>query len=351
MNWANWNGNGAMMMKEVSIIEAGLRCCKQYKQQLYSVFQTVFKTTAQACASQTATPPSYLPTANLSVVPSFCENVTPKASSKHSSKHSLRQSPQRAPLQSVKAASPQAVTDESKVHMPRPMGTLTEIRSYSSADCSSTDCSSTDCAGTDDAGEQHGLQPLLPALAGFCRDRWLVLVSPPQRPNIAELTAAGIDPARVLLVHADASNRVGVSELKSGLKSNGLKIVEQALRSGNCGAVLAWLQACDVPALQRLRRAAVAGQAWGVMFREGEAEAQGESEYEAERENDLAMQAEQRRFVPSTRQPTKPLVENPRQTVAQVVSIHCGSDKPSNCVSDDSAGKKTETTQLEMAIN
>lgn len=341
MNWVNSSGNGDMMLKEVSIFESAWRWCKQYKQQLRSAVQTaVF----QASTSQASALPKDLPTANLSIVPSFSENISPK----QFSKHSVRQSPQRAPqqkLKSVQAVIPASVTDKTKPQKPRPMGTLTEIRSYSSADCTDTE----------DAGEQHGLEQLLPALAGFCRDRWLVLVSPPRRPDIAELTAAGIDPARVLLVHADASNGLGVSGLKDGtkvgIKRNGLKIIEQALRSGNCGAVLAWLQTCDVPTLQRLRRAAVAGQAWGVMFREGEVGGEGEGEHEAERENDLAMQAEQRRFLPSTRQPTKPLVENPRQTVAQVVSIHCGSDKSSDCVIDDSAGKKTETIQLEMAIN
>jgi cell division inhibitor SulA len=318
-----------MMLKEVSIIEAAWRWYKQYKQQLRSVVQTsVF----QAATSQTAALPNDLPTATLSVVPSFAENVTPKQLSK--------QSPKRVPqqkLQSVKAAITVAVTDETKIHKPRPMGTLTEIRSYSSIDC----------ASSEEDGSLNGLQQLLPALAGFCRDRWLVLVSPPRRPNIAELTAAGIDPARVLLVHADASNRLGVSGLKGGLKSNGLKIVEQALRSGNCGAVLAWLQTCDVPTLQRLRRAAVAGQAWGVMFREGGIE----TESEGEGKRDLTMQAEQRRFVPSNMQPTKPLAEKMQRSMAQVVSIHCGSDKPSDYVSDDSAGKKTETVQLEMAIS
>lgn len=348
MNWVNWSGNGIVMMKETSMIEAAWRLYKQYKQQRRSAVQTSVSqasttraSTTRASTSQASALPKDLHTAKLSVVSSFAENLTPKQSPKRAPLHMPLHAPQQK-LHSVQAAMSVAVTDKTEPQKPRPMGTLTEIRSYSSSDFSISE----------EHGTQSGLQPLLPALAGFCRDRWLVLVSPPRRPNIAELRSAGIDPARVLLVHADASNRPGVSGVKgglksNGLKSNGLKIVEQALRSGNCGAVLAWLQACDVPTLQRLRRAAVAGQAWGVMFREGDIE----TKSEGEGKSDLTMSAEQRRFVPSSIQPTKPLAEKEQRGMAQVVSIHCGSDKPSACVNDDSAGRKTETVQLEMAIN
>ena len=138
----------------------------------------------------------------------------------------------------------------------RPMGTLTEIRR----------CTGADPATVANGDEPGALQQLLPALAGFCHDRWLVLVSPPQRPQIAELTAAGIDPSRVLLVHAHDS----AGHKNAAQKNTGLKTVEKALQSGTCGAVVAWLEECDISTLQRLRHAAVAGHAWGVMFREGE---------------------------------------------------------------------------------
>ena len=65
--------------------------------------------------------------------------------------------------------------------------------------------------------------------------------------------AVGIDPARVLRIYPGADK--------------GLAILEQTLRSGTCGAVLAWLGRGDAQTLDRLRRAAEAGNAWGVLFR------------------------------------------------------------------------------------
>ena len=329
MNWVNWNGNGLVMMKEISMIEAAWRFCKKG---LHSVAQAV---AVPAAANQVSVQPQYLFKRDSVGAPSFPENtVIQSAQSQH-----------------VQPTTPEAIANEVRAHMPRPMGALTEIRSYSGAD------SDAGCRNSEAGEEQNGLQQLLPALAGFCRDRWLVLVSPPRRPNVAELTAAGIDPARVLLVHAHDSN---------GLGSKGLKVVEQALRSGNCGAVLAWLQACDVPTLQRLRRAAVAGQAWGVMFREGGIEGHdktgGEvdsetdwdaasSEAEVQCQSDLAMQAEQQRFVSSNTSPKTSLIENSQQSVAQVVSIHSGLAKASGYVSENNVVQESETTQLEMAIN
>lgn len=126
-----------------------------------------------------------------------------------------------------------------------PAGALTEIRSISNSILSH---------GMDQSQNmRQELSQLLPALAGFCQQRWLVLVAPPCVPTVAELTLAGLDPARVLLVHAGSVN--------------GFTVLEKALRSGTCGAVLAWLADSDMQALERLRRAAEEGNAWGVLFR------------------------------------------------------------------------------------
>jgi cell division inhibitor SulA len=146
----------------------------------------------------------------------------------------------------------------------RPKGTLTEIRRYTA-----------DEQGTD---EQSALQQILPALAGFCHDRWLVLVAPPQRPMTEEMEAAGIDPKRVLVVHVN--------------DSNGLSVVENALRSGTCGAVLSWLENCDSASLTRLRKAAVAGHAWGVMFREKTVAYQGQTKNTATMHQQLDVPAD-----------------------------------------------------------
>jgi len=44
-------------------------------------------------------------------------------------------------------------------------------------------------------------------------------------------------------------------------------VLEQSLRSGTCGAVLAWLEKGDAEMLDHLRQAAEAGNTWGVLFR------------------------------------------------------------------------------------
>ncbi|MBL1277539.1 MAG: hypothetical protein COB30_015765 [Ectothiorhodospiraceae bacterium] len=149
---------------------------------------------------------------------------------------------------------------ESRLPSWRPKGTITEVRRYSCAENTHGD-SENKCRGNADveAGDRiNELQTLLPALAGFCRDRWLVLIAPPHRPDIAALTAAGIDPSRVLIIHAHARHHNS---------ENDLQIVEAALRSGTCGAVVAWLETCDATTLVRLKKSAETGHAWGVMFR------------------------------------------------------------------------------------
>lgn len=99
------------------------------------------------------------------------------------------------------------------------------------------------------------LQLLLPTLARLSEQRrWIAWVAPPYVPYAPALAAAGVDPARVLLVHPRAGG-------------DGLAIIEECLRSGTCGAVLAWPMAGDGSAVRRLQAAAAEGNTWGVLFR------------------------------------------------------------------------------------
>lgn len=141
-----------------------------------------------------------------------------------------------------------SVSGKASAAMPEtlPAGTLTEIRSisYLGAPCG---------AEAQSQNLQQGLKQMLPALAGFCQQRWLVLVAPPCLPSVKELRQAGIEPTQVLVVHSRAADD--------------LIVLEQTLRSGTCGAVVAWLEKGDAQTLGRLRQAAEAGNAWGVLFR------------------------------------------------------------------------------------
>ena len=96
---------------------------------------------------------------------------------------------------------------------------------------------------------------LLPALAQLTRgDRWVVFVAPPFIPYAPALARAGIDLARVLVVYPKKNKDT-------------LWAVEQALRAGTCGAVLAWPSTADMKSLRRLQLAAEAGGALGILFR------------------------------------------------------------------------------------
>jgi hypothetical protein len=113
------------------------------------------------------------------------------------------------------------------------------------------------------------LRLLLPALARLCAPRqvmpqerhpgtraggWIAWVSPPHMPYAPALAAAGIDVARVLIVHA-----AGATEWS----------MDQALRSEACSAVLGWVDhASHHPqALRRLQLAAEQSRSLAVLFR------------------------------------------------------------------------------------
>ncbi len=99
------------------------------------------------------------------------------------------------------------------------------------------------------------LRLLMPALSQLSHDdRWICWVAPPHMPCAEALVAAGIDLSRVLLVHPKA-------------QQDGLRVVEQSLRSGRCCAVLAWPTLDGDALLRRLQHAAEAGDALGFLFR------------------------------------------------------------------------------------
>ena len=96
---------------------------------------------------------------------------------------------------------------------------------------------------------------LLPAFAQITRQkRWLAFVAPPHFYYAPVLAQAGVDLSRVLLIHPSARHAA-------------LQTVEQILRAGTCGAVLAWVEQADYTTLQRLQLAAEAGNSWAVLFR------------------------------------------------------------------------------------
>lgn len=98
------------------------------------------------------------------------------------------------------------------------------------------------------------LQILLPALASLKeRDGWIALVAPPYIPYAPALAEAGIDLSRVLLIHPRA-------------EADTLWSAEQALRNGNCSAVLAWPGTVRTRGLRRLQLAAEAGSAACILF-------------------------------------------------------------------------------------
>jgi hypothetical protein len=103
------------------------------------------------------------------------------------------------------------------------------------------------------------LQLLAPLLARLCRDEpgqrqgWLAWIAPPFIPYAPALAAAGVDPARILLVHCRDAEVLWAAE--------------QALGSGNCGAVLAWADRAASRQLRRLQLAAERGETPAILFR------------------------------------------------------------------------------------
>jgi cell division inhibitor SulA/protein ImuA len=108
-----------------------------------------------------------------------------------------------------------------------------------------------------DGAGSGDVELLLPALAVLAREfRWIVLVAPPWIPYAPAFAAGGVDPARLLL-------------LTPPTEPERLWALEQALRSGVCGAVLAWPRRPTGARLRRLQLAAEAGGGIGFLFHSG----------------------------------------------------------------------------------
>jgi hypothetical protein len=104
------------------------------------------------------------------------------------------------------------------------------------------------------------VQLFLPALVE-CQRRtddvpWLVWIAPPHEPYAPALAQQGIELGRLLVVRPASATEA-------------LWAAEQALGSGVCAAVLLWLKGTDDRWLRRLKLAAEAGGALGVLFRPG----------------------------------------------------------------------------------
>ena len=84
--------------------------------------------------------------------------------------------------------------------------------------------------------------------------RSIAWLNPPHLPYAPALAERGIDPARLLVSRTLTPTQT-------------LWATEQALRSGACLAVLAWIENASLHSLRRLKLAAHAGSCLGVLFR------------------------------------------------------------------------------------
>jgi hypothetical protein len=107
------------------------------------------------------------------------------------------------------------------------------------------------------------VQLFLPALVACQRSTaqgslgdapWLIWIAPPHEPYAPALAQQGIELGRLLVVRPSSATEA-------------LWAAEQALSSGVCAAVLLWLKGTDDRWLRRLKLAAEAGGALGVLFR------------------------------------------------------------------------------------
>ncbi|MGC2456393.1 MAG: translesion DNA synthesis-associated protein ImuA [Gallionellaceae bacterium] len=111
-------------------------------------------------------------------------------------------------------------------------------------------------AGREGIGE---LRLLLPALARVSeQSRWQAWVAPPHLPYAPALAAAGVKLKQLLVAKPQSA-------------ADAWWTAEQALRSGSCSAVLAWLRMPDERRMRRLQLGAESGRAWGVLFRSASA--------------------------------------------------------------------------------
>jgi hypothetical protein len=106
-------------------------------------------------------------------------------------------------------------------------------------------------------GELRLLLPTLARMSG--QGGWLAWVAPPHVPYAPALATAGISLEHLLVAQAQSA-------------SDSWWAAEQALRSGSCSTVLAWLESPDERRMRRLQLAAETGNALGILFRSTQAE-------------------------------------------------------------------------------
>jgi hypothetical protein len=103
------------------------------------------------------------------------------------------------------------------------------------------------------------LRLLAPALARMTHEqnRWVLFVSPPYIPYPPALAQAGIDLTRVIV------------SLPKNPKDY-LWVLEKALSSQSCSAVITWPGRIHEKQIRRLQLASKDGYSWGILFRPGE---------------------------------------------------------------------------------
>lgn len=109
------------------------------------------------------------------------------------------------------------------------------------------------------------LRLMLPAVACMTERpeaRWCTWVAPPLQPFAPALAAARVALARLLIVRVPERTRGSMA----------LWAFEQALGSGACDCVLAWVRHAPAKSIRRLHLAAQRGNTLGVLFRTREAE-------------------------------------------------------------------------------
>ena len=84
--------------------------------------------------------------------------------------------------------------------------------------------------------------------------RWITLIDPPHMPYAPALAACGIRLSRLIWVRTSSPEER-------------FWACEQALQSGGCGAVLAWIDRAPERALKRLQLAAEGGSTAALLFR------------------------------------------------------------------------------------
>lgn len=104
------------------------------------------------------------------------------------------------------------------------------------------------------SGELALFMPLLQRLSQEAAAGWFAWVGPPYLPYAPAFAMAGIDLARMLLVRTRDD-------------SEALWATEQALQSGTCRVVLAWVARADGHSLRRLQLAAEHRQTPVILFR------------------------------------------------------------------------------------